>query len=150
MSVVSDNPTKLDRLGIWISGLCAVHCLALPVLIPLVPLVASSFFAQVWFERTILSISLMIGAVALLSGAVRYHGRYYPVVLLGTGGAIYWFKDIFGEAYEPLTIAIGAMLIVAGHWFNMKLIRAWAPRGHRRSLSAVSSDLSAPTLSGSD
>lgn len=118
-----DNPTHLDKLGIWISSLCAVHCLALPVVVPLLPLIGSTFFAQLWFERTILSISLVIGAVALLSGAVKYHGRFYPLSLLATGGVIYWFKDIFGESGEPFTIATGAMLIVAGHWLNMRLCR---------------------------
>jgi hypothetical protein len=123
MNPIDDNPTKLDKLGIWVSSLCALHCLALPVLIPLLPLIGSTFFAQVWFERVILSISLIIGGVALFSGASRYHGQYYPLVLLFTGGAIYWHKDIFGEAYEPFTIAVGALLIVAGHWVNMRLCR---------------------------
>ena len=123
MTPIDENPTKLDKLGIWVSSLCALHCLALPVLIPLLPLVGSSFFAQVWFERTILTFSLIVGAVALISGAVRYHGKYYPLILLFTGGAIYWHKDIFGHHYEPFTIALGAALIVAGHWFNMRLCR---------------------------
>ncbi|MBU2978674.1 MerC domain-containing protein [Alteromonas sp. C1M14] len=125
MSQIQDNtnPNKLDRAGIWISGLCAVHCLALPVLLPLLPLLGATFFAQVWFERTILSISMLIGGVALTSGAMRYHGQYYPLVLLFTGGTIYWFKDIFGHHYEPFTIAIGALLIVTGHWINMRLCR---------------------------
>lgn len=118
-----DNPTKLDKLGIWVSSLCAVHCLALPVVVPLLPLIGSTFFAQLWFERTILSISLVIGAVALLSGALKYHGRFYPIGLLAMGGIIYWFKDIFGESGEPFTIATGALLIVAGHWINMRLCR---------------------------
>jgi hypothetical protein len=123
MNPVNDNPTKLDKLGIWVSGLCALHCLALPVVVPLLPLIGSSFFAQLWFERTILTISLLIGAVALISGAMRYHGRWYPLVLLFSGGAIYWHKNMFGEFYEPFTIAVGAMLIVAGHWINMRLCR---------------------------
>ncbi|APE04754.1 MULTISPECIES: MerC domain-containing protein [Alteromonas] len=123
MTPIDDNPAKLDKLGIWVSGLCALHCLALPVLVPLLPLIGSSFFAQVWFERTILSFSILVGAVALISGATRYHGRLYPLVLLLTGGVIYWFKDIFGESYEPFTIALGAFLIVTGHWLNMRLCR---------------------------
>ena len=114
-----DNPTILDRLGIWISGLCALHCLAIPVL----PLLASSVFGEVWFERTILSLSILIGSVALIAGAVRYHGQVYPLILLLTGGAIYWFKDMFGESGEPFTIAVGAMLIIVGHWINMRLCR---------------------------
>jgi hypothetical protein len=123
MTPIEDNPAKLDRLGIWVSSLCALHCLALPLLVPLLPLIGSSFFAQVWFERAILSFSLIVGAVALLNGALRYHGKFYPLGLLFSGGVIYWFKDIFGHHYEPFTIAIGAMLIVAGHWVNMRLCR---------------------------
>lgn len=119
----TDNPTKLDRLGIWISSLCALHCLALPLLLPLIPLIGSTIFAQVWFERTILTISMLIGAVALFNGAARYHGQYYPLGLLFCGGVIYWFKDILGHDFEPLTITVGAMLIVAGHWINMRLCR---------------------------
>ncbi|GGW79133.1 MerC domain-containing protein [Alteromonas halophila] len=127
-----ENPTKLDTLGIWISSLCALHCLALPVVVPLLPLIGSTFFAQLWFERTILSISLVIGAVALISGALKYHSRYYPLALLAVGGLIYWFKDIFGESGEPFTIATGAMLIVAGHWVNMRLCRQY--RNDRRMM----------------
>lgn len=119
----TENPTILDKIGIWVSSLCALHCLLLPVLVPLLPLIGASFFAQVWFERTILCISLLIGAVALTSGALKYHGRYYPLVFLALGGAIYWFKDSFGEAAEPFTIAVGALLIVMGHWVNMRLCR---------------------------
>ena len=46
-SNTTDN-VQFDRAGIWISGLCAVHCLALPVLLPMVPLIASSFFAEAY------------------------------------------------------------------------------------------------------
>ncbi|WP_218353471.1 MerC domain-containing protein [Alteromonas lipotrueiana] len=123
MSLTTDNPTKLDRVGIWISSLCAFHCLSLPIVIPLLPLISSTFFAQTWFERTILSISILIGAVALISGALRYHSRYYPVAMLAVGGAIYWHKDIFGEQYEPFTIATGALLIVVAHYINIRLCK---------------------------
>lgn len=123
MNSPTDNPSRLDKLGIWISSLCAVHCLAVPVLVPLLPLFASSFFAQAWFEHTILTISMLIGCVALINGASRYHGRYYPVVLLVSGGTIYWFKDILGHGFEPLTITVGALLIIASHWINIRLMR---------------------------
>jgi len=50
MTPIDENPTKLDKLGIWVSSLCALHCLALPVLVPLLPLIGSSFFCTsvVW------------------------------------------------------------------------------------------------------
>ncbi|QCZ94769.1 MerC domain-containing protein [Salinimonas iocasae] len=123
MALPTDNPSKLDKLGIWISSLCAVHCLSLPVLVPLLPLVSSTFFAQTWFERTILLFSMLIGAIALISGAVRFHGQYYPVAIISAGGLIYWHKNFLGEQFEPFTIAAGAMLIVLAHVINMRLIR---------------------------
>lgn len=123
MSLLSDNPSKLDKLGIWVSSLCALHCVSLPVLIPLLPLIGSSIFAQTWFERTILLLSMLIGGVALLTGALKYHGKYYPLALLLLGGTTYWFKHGFGHHYEPLMITLGAGLIIFGHWLNMRLCR---------------------------
>ena len=113
-----------DKAGVLISSLCALHCLLLPILIPLIPLVASSFVAEVWFERTILSISILIGFWALFIGFYKYHRQIYPVYSLVLGGLIYWHKDIFGHEYEPFTIAIGAFLIIGAHLLNMKLCKA--------------------------
>lgn len=120
----SNSDNFFDKLGIWVSSLCALHCLLLPILIPLIPLVASTFIAEIWFERTILTISILVGFWALFIGFYRYHRQIYPVYSLVLGGLIYWHKDIFGEQYEPLTIAIGALLIVAAHWLNIKLCRS--------------------------
>ena len=114
----------MDKIGIWVSGLCALHCLALPLLLPILPFVASSFIAENWFERTILSLSLLIGLTALLVGFFRYHRQLYPLYALIAGGIIYWNKDIFGHDFEPITIAIGATLIITAHVMNLRLCRA--------------------------
>jgi hypothetical protein len=111
----------LDRLGIWVSSLCAVHCLLLPLLLPIAPLVASSIFAEVWFERMILTFSILVGFAALFIGFHKYHRQLYPLYSLALGGLIYWNKDIFGHEYEPFTIAIGAFLIIAAHVTNLRL-----------------------------
>ncbi len=116
--------TVYDKAGIWISSLCALHCLALPVLLPAVPLIASSFVAEAWFERTILSISILIGFIGLFIGFYKYHRQLYPLYSLTMGGLIYWNKDIFGHEYEPFTIALGALLIIVAHYINLKLCRA--------------------------
>lgn len=122
---MSDNTRLLmDKLGIWVSGLCALHCLALPLLLPIAPLIASSFVAEAWFERTILSLSLLVGLAALSVGYIRYHRQIMPALALFTGGLIYWNKDILGEAFEPITIAMGASLIIAAHVMNLRLCRA--------------------------
>lgn len=113
----------LDKVGIWISSICALHCLLIPVLLPIAPLVASSFVAESWFERSILSFSILIGFAALFVGFHKYHKQLYPIYSLVLGGVIYWNKDIFGHEYEPFTIAIGALLIIAAHVINLRLCR---------------------------
>ncbi|MEO9946831.1 MerC domain-containing protein [Paraglaciecola sp.] len=121
---VNNDRSLLDRLGIWASSLCALHCLLLPVLIPIIPFIGASFFAQGWFERTILSISMVVGFWALFSGFYRYHRQLYPLYSLALGGVIYWNKDMFGELYEPFIVATGAILIVGSHIVNLKLCQS--------------------------
>jgi hypothetical protein len=122
-TLIVKNNSQLDRLGVWLTSLCALHCLLLPILIPLAPLVASSFVAEVWFERVILSGSILVGFAALFIGFHKYHRQLYPIYSLVLGALIYWNKDIFGEQYEPITIAIGALLIVIAHLANLRLCR---------------------------
>ncbi|GAB3013459.1 hypothetical protein GCM10027098_04470 [Bowmanella dokdonensis] len=124
MMARSNTNNLLDKMGIWTSSLCALHCLLLPILVPLLPYVGATFFADSWFERSILTVSLMIGFWALLSGFYRYHRQLYPLYSLVLGGLIYWNKDMFGEAYEPFTIAVGAVLIIAAHVINLKLCQS--------------------------
>ncbi|MDF2178707.1 MerC domain-containing protein [Aliiglaciecola sp. CAU 1673] len=120
----TNSSNLLDKMGIWASSLCALHCLLLPILVPLLPFVGASFFAENWFERSILTVSMIIGFWALLSGFYRYHRQLYPLYSLVLGGLIYWNKDMFGHDYEPFTIAIGALLIVAAHILNLRLCQA--------------------------
>jgi hypothetical protein len=122
-TMIVKNNSKLDRLGVWLTSLCALHCLLLPILIPLAPLIASSFVAEAWFERVILSASILVGFAALFIGFHKYHRQLYPIYSLVLGALIYWNKHMFGEAYEPLIIAVGAFLIIAAHLANLRLCR---------------------------
>ena len=123
MEKPSLNNRVLDKLGVWVSAMCALHCILLPVLLPALPLLASSFVAQEWFERSILTISIAIGFAALLIGFKQYHRQLYPLYSLSLGAVIYWNKHMFGEAYEPITITVGAAFIIAAHLINLKLCR---------------------------
>jgi hypothetical protein len=122
-AIIVKNNSKVDRLGVWLTSLCALHCLLLPILIPLVPLIASSFVADVWFERVILSASILVGFAALFIGFHKYHRQLYPTYSLVLGALIYWNKHMFGEAYEPITIGVGALLIILAHVANLRLCK---------------------------
>ncbi|MBT1450195.1 MerC family mercury resistance protein [Glaciecola sp. XM2] len=117
------NNRVLDKMGVWVSAMCGIHCLILPILLPALPIIASTFVAQDWFERSILTISIIIGFAALFIGFRQYHRQLYPMYSLGLGAVIYWNKDIFGHDYEPFTVAAGALFIIAAHLINLRLCK---------------------------
>ena len=113
----------LDKIGIASTSLCAIHCLMLPFLLPVLPLVGAGFLAQHAFEQVILVLTMILGTIALYSGYRRYHGQLMPFGLLYAGGVIYAGRHAFGETLEPLIVVAGGLLIVVAHVVNMKLCR---------------------------
>ena len=111
----------LDRIGIAATSLCALHCILLPILLPALPLLGLSFLADHTWEHFFLIATAVLGTIALFSGFRRYHRRLYPFYLLYLGVSIYWIKHDFSAQYEPFFIVIGAGLIVAAHFLNIKL-----------------------------
>lgn len=113
----------LDKAGIVVAVLCALHCLLVPVVLPTLALMGLSFLGYELFERIILGISLLIGGVAVVMG-MRHHQSWLPLVFLAIGGVLYFNKDTFGHGWEPLLIVLGASLIVVAHTLNLHLCRA--------------------------
>ena len=111
----------LDRIGITATSLCALHCILLPILLPMLPLLGLSFLADHAWEHVFLLLTAALGTIALFSGFKRYHKRLYPFYLLYLGIALYWIKHNFAPEYSPFFIIGGASLIVAAHFINIKL-----------------------------
>lgn len=120
----STQPNSLlDKVGVWLTSLCALHCLITPLLLPVLPLLASSFVAEHWFERLILTFSILVGFAALFIGFHKHHRKIYPIYSLVLGGLLYWNKEIFGHDFEPVVVTLGAIFIVVAHIANIRLCR---------------------------
>ena len=111
----------LDKLGISTSGLCALHCLLMPILIVLLPYTSTTFFAAAWFEPVVLLTSLLIALGSTTIGFTKHHRRVYPIIAVLMGGVLYWNKHYLGSELEPVVVILGACLIIAGHWSNYRL-----------------------------
>jgi hypothetical protein len=113
---------RLDRVGIVLSGLCALHCLlgiALISLFGLSSLAGEELFAPS-IHRIGLALAVAIGAVTLGLGVLR-HGRGEPLLIGGLGlalmtGALFAPHGV-GEA--GLTIA-GVALVAYAHIRNLR------------------------------
>ena len=133
----------LDAGAMFISGLCLVHCLALPLLLALLPLAAASFVADESFHRWLLLAIVPSSALALVLGSRRHH---HPEVLrLGAGAvallAVAAFGDWYGmsERWQTVLTVIGGLLLGSAHLLNLRLHR----RGHAHHHGAAA-DSAAP------
>ncbi|RUO76620.1 MerC domain-containing protein [Idiomarina tyrosinivorans] len=111
--------SKLDKTGMWVTTVCAIHCLLLPLILPLLSVIGLSFIGEDLLENTVLSFSIAIGLLALFMGA-RKHKKWWLMLLLLGGAVIYSNRDIFGPWGEPVIILLGAGMIIYAHWVNLR------------------------------
>ena len=113
---------RLDRLGIVLSGLCALHCILGIVLISLFGLggIAGEALLAPSIHRIGLAMALGVGVLTLGLGMLR-HGRMEPLVI-GTIGIAMMAGALLvphGPQEALLTIA-GVALVATAHIRNLR------------------------------
>ncbi|CUS48221.1 MAG: mercury (Hg2+) uptake transporter MerC [Idiomarinaceae bacterium HL-53] len=111
-----------DKAGIWVALLCALHCLLVPVVLPTLSLLGLAFLGLFWVEMAVLSLSALIGGVAVILG-FRHHGSIVPVVMLVAGVLIFVAKHDIHSPWEQLAIILGSGLLIGAHTLNLHLCR---------------------------
>tara|TARA_B100000678_G_scaffold250825_1_gene225850 strand:+ start:417 stop:824 length:408 start_codon:yes stop_codon:yes gene_type:complete len=113
------NRIRLDAVGIFLSALCAVHCLLTIVLISSLGL-AGSFLLAPELHWWGLAAATIIAGIAIGIGAVRHRRRTpFVVAMCGLtfmGGAL---AAPHGIEEAVLTI-IGVALVSLGHVLNLR------------------------------
>ncbi|MDZ7682007.1 MAG: MerC domain-containing protein [Fodinibius sp.] len=108
-----------DNIGIALSGLCALHCLAIPFTIFLLPL---WFAGDTLHDWTHLILLLLIIPTAYL--ATRRGARPGISLLLLSGLAVITaalvLHDVMSLWMESVITIVGSGLLIAGHWQNYK------------------------------
>lgn len=116
----------LDKTGIWLAIVCAVHCLMVPVLLPTLSLVGLTFLGADLLERAILTLSAVIGFIAIVIGT-RHHRSLLPLLALVSGVTLYFNKHVighhFGHGWEIPVVLVGASLLISAHVLNLYLCR---------------------------
>lgn len=110
---------RLDRVGMVLSGLCAVHCVLGVVLVSALGLGGHAFLAPAVHEVGLV-LAIVIGIATIGIGALR-HGAVGPL-LLGTVGILLMAAAIavgHGLPEAILTIA-GVALVATAHMRNLR------------------------------
>lgn len=114
---------RLDRAGVMLSALCAVHCLAGLLLVTGLGL-GGQFLLAPAIHRVGLALAIGVALVTLGVGVAR-HGQRGPLLLGAAGIALMSLALAVGhgEAEAILTVA-GVALVALAHLRNLRL----APR----------------------
>jgi len=108
--------SKIDAVGMLSSGLCALHCAALPFLLYFGVIGGVSSVAHDSFEAVVLICSIGLAAWSSWRG-LRLHGRVLPQFFIAVGMLVL----ILGFAISLHEVmAVGGLFLVSGHWLNHK------------------------------
>lgn len=78
------SQTMVDRIGMCASSFCAVHCLLMPFVLGILPMLSLSFLATNQFEWIMISIAGVIGSMGVITG-FRVHTKYTAILLFAFG-----------------------------------------------------------------
>lgn len=116
----SEKPGFWDRIGIGLSGICAIHCLLVPFIVAIIPLWPAF---EEFHEYTHLIFFIAIAPAVYLS-LKRKHKSPKVTVLLITGLSIifiaWFFNNRLSEYGEAGITLVGSVLLILGHWTNYK------------------------------
>lgn len=114
----------LDLLGVAAAAACAVHCVALPILLVLAPALGAVRDGTV--EWTLFALSVAIGIASLAVAWRRAHRDARPLALLAFGLLLLGVgRPLVPEPewLEALVTVSGAGAVAAAHLLNRALVR---------------------------
>lgn len=114
------RPAILDRLAIFLSGLCLVHCVATLLFVTLLASAGSFFLADPRIHEYGLAVAIALATFALVRGVMR-HRRLLPISIGAVGlslmAAGLVVEHGIGEAMVTIT---GVLFVAAAHRLNTR------------------------------
>jgi hypothetical protein len=118
----------LDALAMSLSGLCIIHCLALPLALTLFPIFASALVDDQLFHGVMYLGVLPTSCLAFFLG-FRHHRDRTLIIVGGTGLVILGVAALFGHDWfghlgERLVTSLGGLVLASAHVINYRHSRA--------------------------
>lgn len=128
MSLSADEtekvPSSLDAVGACLSFACAVHCILMPFVITLLPLIGLSALSHDIFDIVMFSVTVSLATLSLCWG-VRIHKRHELLLLVALGVFLFYLGGFHAETVKDgIFVGLGGLCLVAGHLLNRKLCRS--------------------------
>lgn len=109
-----------DRIGISLSGFCAIHCLFFPVVIVLLPLWPVAEAIHFWTHPLLFLLIVPTVYYALRNADIPKsipRLLYSGLAVIAMAWLLHEWVGLWGESVITM---IGSGLLIAGHWENFK------------------------------
>jgi hypothetical protein len=110
-SAITNLRDRLDRTGVWLSGLCALHCVVSVVLVSVLGL-GGQFLLDPAIHEFGLIAALVVGTISLGYGVMR-HGRMGPLAIGATGLLLMALAIGTHHGIEEAALTIAGVALVA-------------------------------------
>jgi hypothetical protein len=110
---------RLDRVGVLLSGLCALHCIAGLLLVAGLGLGGEVLFAPE-IHRIGLALAIVVGAITLVLGVIR-HGDPRPLQVGAAGLGLMIVALVVGHGSAEALLTIGGVTLLA--WSHLRNLR---------------------------
>ena len=116
--------SKISAIGTTISLVCAVHCMAVPLMVLLLPLGGLTFLAHDGLELVLIGSAAVLATVSLCWG-FRVHGRRSTFVVLASGLLLVATGRAMMETpYHGFLVAGGLLVVATSQLWNRHLCRS--------------------------
>ncbi|MFD1034986.1 MerC domain-containing protein [Sphingomonas hankookensis] len=110
---------RLDRAGMLLSALCAVHCVTTIAFMALLASVGGALLHPAIHEVGLM-FAVLLGVIALGAGYLR-HGQRLPTVIGGVGlGIMALALTLPHGVPEAIATLTGVALLAFGHYLNRR------------------------------
>jgi energy-converting hydrogenase Eha subunit A len=111
---------NLDFAGLAASMVCAIHCIAMPVLLSLGLMNGSQFMGNHYFDTFIIALGILIASLSLL-GDYKIHRSKLPLGLIVLGFTVLIIGLKLGhDLPHVLMSVIGSSFVASAHFINWK------------------------------
>ncbi|MBX3253882.1 MAG: MerC domain-containing protein [Chitinophagaceae bacterium] len=108
-----------DRLGIFTSIACAIHCTLLPLFISSIPFLGMDVLEHKGIEWSMILLALLFGVLSLYHGYKQHHHKLLPLFLFGIGFMFLLLNQLIAERLVYLFIPVSVICIISAHSLNL-------------------------------
>tara|TARA_B100000700_G_C15042772_1_gene856188 strand:+ start:1993 stop:2391 length:399 start_codon:yes stop_codon:yes gene_type:complete len=116
-----------DKTAIYLSVICLIQCLALPLSALFLPTLIFLPLIEQWFHILLLFFVVPISVLAMFLGCRKH--KSYNVIFYGFIGLtilivnVIWGHEFLGESGEIISTLIGISILSYGHIQNQRLCK---------------------------